>query len=106
MDESLFQEAEPLPKAIERIIQTRLINHSKDLLPDFNIDGVYFSKQEIKCLRLLVLGKSSKSIGQALMLSSRTVEHYLVNIKQKLQIRTNSELIEKIVQRLWPEIIS
>jgi DNA-binding CsgD family transcriptional regulator len=38
-------------------------------------------------------------------LSSRTIEHYLDHIKRKLNVKTKSELIEKIIQRIWPEIL-
>ncbi|MBA2648995.1 MAG: response regulator transcription factor [Legionella sp.] len=38
-------------------------------------------------------------------LSPRTVEHYIENIKQKLNVTSKSELIEKVVQELWPEML-
>jgi len=104
-DPSIFKDAENLSTSMERIIQTGLISNSKNLLPGFHIDGVYFSKQEIKCLRLLIAGYTIKSIGQKICLSPRTVEYYLDNIKRKLNVKTKSELIEKVVQHIWPEIL-
>lgn len=105
-DTSVFKEAESLPVSLGRIIQTGLISHSKNLMPGFNIDNVYLSKQEVKCLRLLVAGKTIKLIGQHLELSPRTIEFYLENIKRKLNVKTKSELIEKVLQQIWPEILS
>lgn len=104
-DRSVFKEAESLASSMERIIQTGLISPAKNILPGFHIQDVYFSKQEIKCLRLLVTGKTIKLIGQQLGLSPRTVEYYLINIKRKLNVKTKSELIEKVIQHIWPEIL-
>lgn len=105
MDNSVFEVAEPLSTSMERIIQTGLISHAKNILPGTHLDGVYFSTQEIKCLRLLLSGKTIKLIGAHMGLSPRTVEYYLNNIKRKLQVKTKSELIEKVVQHIWPEML-
>jgi DNA-binding CsgD family transcriptional regulator len=83
------------------------IPHSpKMLLPGISIADVYLSKQEVRCLQLLITGKTSKLIGQALQLSARTVEHYLANIKLKLGVKTKAQLIEKVIQEIWPDILN
>lgn len=105
MDPSLFKGAEGLSVSMNRIIQTGLISPSKNIMPGFHINEIYFSKQEIKCLRLLVTGKTIKLIGQQMSLSPRTVESYLENIKRKLNVKTKSELIEKVIQSVWPEML-
>ena len=105
-DSSIFKEAESLSTSLAQIIQTGLLPHSKNIMPGFHIDDVYFSKQEVKCLRLLVAGKTIKLIGQHMDLSPRTVEYYLMNIKHKLNVKTKSELIDKVIQYIWPEILS
>ncbi len=104
-DKLVFKEAESLAISMERIIQTGLLSPSKNILPGFHINDVYFSQQEIKCLRLLIAGKTIKLIGKHMSLSPRTVEYYLDNIKQKLNVKTKSELIEKVLQHIWPEIL-
>lgn len=104
-DNSVFEVAEPLSTSIERIIQTGLISHSKNIIPGTHICDVYFSNQEIKCLQLLLSGKTIKLIGLHMSLSPRTVEYYLNNIKRKLQVKTKSELIEKVIQHIWPEML-
>ncbi len=104
-DNSIFEIAEPLSTSIERIIETGLLPNAKNLLPGYHICDAYFSKQEIKCLRLLIAGRTIKLIGQQMELSPRTVEYYLNNIKHKLNVKTKSELIEKVVQHIWPEML-
>jgi DNA-binding CsgD family transcriptional regulator len=105
IDGSAFKEAENLSDSMQHIIQTGLIPHSKNMLPGFHIDGIYLSKQEITCLRLLVAGKTMNQIGLKMGLSQRTVEFYLDNIKQKLHVKTKSDLIEKVIESIWPELL-
>lgn len=87
------------------IIQSHTILASK-LLPGICIAGIYLSRREVQCLQLLIAGKTSQLIGQLLHLSPRTIEHYLVNIKNKLNVRTKAELIEKVLQEIWPDMLS
>lgn len=59
---------------------------------------IYFSKRESQCLNHLIRGKTAKLIAQKLKLSPRAVESYLVNIKNKVGVRTKAELIEKVIE--------
>ncbi len=59
---SIFKEAEDFSDSMERIYQTRLIPCYRNLLSGFSLEGMYFTKQEIRCLRLLVAGKTMKLI--------------------------------------------
>ena len=106
-DNSTFPEVAPFVQTINHIIHTGLINtrhRSFNLLSHgISIDNVYLSQQELKCLRLLILGKTSKLIAQFLNLSPRTVEYYLDNIKNKLKVETKTQLIEKVIQHIWPD---
>lgn len=54
---------------------------------------VFLSRQEFNCLRQIALGRSQKHIGEELGLSSRTVESYIINIKNKLNANTKEELV-------------
>jgi len=65
----------------------------------FNIP-VYLSSQQTKCLLLLTQGKSAKEISIEMQLSSRTVEHYLENVRKQLGCRSNKELIAKYAEQL------
>ena len=51
------------------------------------------SKMQVECLYYFVLGMTSKEIARKLSLSSRTVEHYIENIKIKLNCSSRSELV-------------
>jgi len=57
--------------------------------------GQPISKREVECLFYLMRGKSARETGIALHLSQRTVEIYLDRLKDKLNCRKKSELIEK-----------
>jgi DNA-binding CsgD family transcriptional regulator len=50
------------------------------------------SSQEKKCLQGICHGKSAKEIAQDLLLSHRTVESYIENVKNKLSCTTKQEL--------------
>jgi DNA-binding CsgD family transcriptional regulator len=50
------------------------------------------SKQELRCFLALLEHDSSREIGASLSLSSRTVEHYLENIKNKVTVDSRKEL--------------
>jgi DNA-binding CsgD family transcriptional regulator len=53
----------------------------------------FLSRQEFNCLRQIALGRSQKHIGEELGLSPRTVESYVINIKNKLNAETKEELV-------------
>ena len=57
--------------------------------------GQSISKREAECLFYLIRGKTARETGIALHLSRRTVEIYLDSLKDKLNCRKKSEIIEK-----------
>jgi len=59
---------------------------------------IELSLRQEECLFYLLRGKSAKEIATLLNISCRTVETYLVHIKDKFQCRTCSELIVKAMQ--------
>ena len=62
-----------------------------------SINGVAFSAREVDCIRLLCQGfTAAKQMAKILHLSHRTVENYIANIKNKLNVSTKSALIETI----------
>lgn len=65
-----------------------------------NDDFKLLSNRQIECCTLLLSGKTSKEIAKLLGLSTRTVEHYLSNIKIKLQCSNKAELIAKLIRLL------
>jgi len=58
-----------------------------------NEQPVYLTFRELGCLQLVSEGLSMKEIAKKLNLSSRTVEFYLNNVKQKLSVTTKSKAI-------------
>jgi DNA-binding CsgD family transcriptional regulator len=60
--------------------------------------GIYLTYREAQCMLLFIRGKTVAKVAEQLSLSPRTVEYYLNNIKDKVNCRTKSELIERIAQ--------
>lgn len=73
-----------------------------NMMPGFTVDSVYLSKRETQCLYYLVRGKTNKGIANKLDISTRTVEHYVENIKYKMGVFSKSELIEKTIDSIVP----
>jgi len=48
--------------------------------------AVRLTKRELEVLRLVIEGKSSKDVADALYVSKRTVDFHLANIYDKLQV--------------------
>lgn len=62
---------------------------------DQSVSGL--SLKESKCLYYVLRGKSAREIGEILFISTRTVEGHIANAKDKLQCKTRSELIDRIL---------
>lgn len=54
---------------------------------------VTISRQQMKCLDLLMEGHTGKEVAAKLHLSLRTVNHYLEHLRDKLGCKTSKELI-------------
>ncbi|MBT4879863.1 MAG: helix-turn-helix transcriptional regulator [Alphaproteobacteria bacterium] len=74
------------------------------LREEFNINrfyltnGSYLTKQEMKCVKHLLRGKTNKEIANVLDLSSRTVEGYIETLKERHECATKSQLVQKLFQ--------
>jgi DNA-binding CsgD family transcriptional regulator len=55
------------------------------------------SPQELKCITLLIQGKTATDIANMLCLSNRTVEMHLNSIKNKLNCRKKSDIIGALI---------
>lgn len=58
---------------------------------------VYLTKREKEILQHSIRGKTAKEIATLLYISRRTVEQHLEHIKQKLNVTSKSELIQKVL---------
>lgn len=63
-------------------------------------DKYKLSSRELDCIYYLIRGKSAREIAEKLNLSTRTIESHIINIKDKINVTSKSELIEKIVDCL------
>lgn len=59
-------------------------------------EHVYFTPREAQCMILLLKGQTINSVAEELLLSPRTVEFYVKNMKAKLQCRTKFELVSVV----------
>lgn len=59
--------------------------------------GLYLTQREADCMLQMLRGKSIEGIAKAILLSPRTVEFYVKNIKRKMSCRTKFELIDMIL---------
>lgn len=69
----------------------------------YNIDGkeVFLSQKEMQCVNLLTRGKTAPEIGEALFISSRTVETHFRHVREKLGLPAGThkaDLISAIYQ--------
>ncbi len=62
--------------------------------PEFN--DKYLTEREAECVELILEGKTYQKAAEELDLSKRSVEFYINNTKQKLGFRTKKELILKL----------
>ena len=56
-----------------------------------------FSKREVQVIELLMQGKSTKLIASQLGVSTRSVEHYLTHIYEKLGVCSRTEAVIKLI---------
>ncbi len=63
--------------------------------------GLCFSKRESQCIAYLILGYSIKEISDALNISSRTCEIFLLNIRKKLNCNIKSKMIRNLISNQY-----
>jgi DNA-binding CsgD family transcriptional regulator len=59
-----------------------------------DLDQDPLSPREREVLKLVAEGRSSKEIAQLLFISTMTVQNHRANIKRKLNLRRNTDLIK------------
>ena len=58
--------------------------------------GVYFTQREAECVTLLIEGYNDEQAGELLHISPRTVEYYLLKVKEKVHGETKSDIVDKV----------
>jgi DNA-binding CsgD family transcriptional regulator len=59
-------------------------------------EGLTLSSTEIKIIEHLVKGMTSEEIGKAIFRSTRTVEDYIGQLREKFNVKTKSQLTQKL----------
>lgn len=65
-----------------------------------NKTGLPFTSRETEVFHYLMQGKTAREIGHLLSISNRTVECHINSMKEKMNCRKKSELIEKVLKLL------
>jgi DNA-binding CsgD family transcriptional regulator len=102
---TLSSSAASLPQGLSILLKSGLLNMNSmqcdysALIRINEIDGIPITSQEAKCLHLAARGMAAKKIAKELNISFKTVERHFENLRYKLNVRSRSELIEKIIQQ-------
>lgn len=64
-----------------------------------SIPAENLTKKELTCLFYLLRGVNTKDVAKLLLISARTVETHIENIKFKLNCSTKSDLINKAIEK-------
>ncbi len=88
----------PIADFMQSILYLGLLNQPSQFfyLSSLVIDEIYLTERECDISFFLVRGKTANEIANILHLSKRTVENYLENIKNKFNVNSRSQLIEKL----------
>lgn len=91
---SIDLQANNLAQFLKIILSLGISFHQKSI-PGTFLQNVYLTQREEHIVRHLVRGKTAKEIARVMNLSPRTVEFYLINIKNKMGVVNKSDLIER-----------
>ncbi|MCC5791759.1 MAG: PAS domain-containing protein [Legionellaceae bacterium] len=89
-----------MARSLEITTEYLTIPLSKQLCAE-NKQHAALTPRESQCCHLLCQGMTVKKMAQHLQLSPRTVESYMEQIKDKLQVKRKSELISKLLSENW-----
>lgn len=92
---SLYQNRDPVSHVLFQLTQAGFMNVQPEPTLATSTPNQYnLSKREKECLYHSIKGKSAREIAIILHLSTRTIEQYMMNIKNKLKVNSRSEMIE------------
>lgn len=101
----------PILTELSLILDKQLtVVNAENPLPDTNAikindKVVYLTEREKQCLNYLIEGRSAKETAYYLKISTRTVETYLNNLRQKTNCRTKIKLIGTLQQQFMTRAI-
>jgi len=59
---------------------------------------LYLTDRERDILNLVQQGKTARATAEILGISKRTVEYHLLNVYQKLRVRSKEEAVQRAIQ--------
>ena len=89
----------PLAEAINQLTSLGLLprNTSEDQKLKLNLGPIVLTPRELECLEYTVKGFTAKEIAKKLLLSPRTVEEYLNQLKLKFEVSSKQQMIQKVL---------
>ena len=116
LDEILNKENPNYPFLYTNLKETQLFEifehenkpkrHNKSYYLDGVCKDIYLTQREAECMFFLLRGHTIKSTAARLLLSPRTVEFYLKNIKKKLNIKKKAQVLNLISQTNFSQFAS
>lgn len=90
-----------LAHSMNLLTQTGLLPSPEKSLPGLALDEIYFTEREKNIIFQLIRGKTAREIAIILNRSQRTIEKHIENLKLKTHSSSKSELIEKIIDKIF-----
>ena len=96
------------PESLMTLHEKESPRYSSKVIPRFYLGdeypNVYLTKREATCAYYLALGRNIREIALEILLSVRTVEFYIKNIKRKMRCKKRSQLVGLILDIGFLEI--
>lgn len=86
-----------MPSVISKLQVNKSKSISQQTFVLDNENNGLLTKRQTECAFYLVRGKTTPEIASYLNLSTRTIEQYIEQTKDKLNVQTKSHLIEKLI---------
>jgi len=93
--EHMYSSFKPLKNTNSYEFKNNHFETKRFILPSGNKE-VSITKREIEVIKFMAMGCSIKEIAKSMLISPRTIEDYLNNIKHKLGVQKKSEIIRYI----------
>jgi DNA-binding CsgD family transcriptional regulator len=95
LDLAIVSGRDNLPESLSKLAQMGLLHYSDSPTQEV----LKLTKRERECIELLANGHTAKQIAAQLDLSPRTIEHYLENAMNKVNVSTRTELVAEYLKR-------
>lgn len=68
-----------------------------NIIFNMKVGDIFFTRRQSEVIHYYIRGRNARQIAEVMGLSRRTVEKYLDNIKQKMNVTSKIELIDKLI---------